>query len=221
MAPADRFPWPQRTTVLAGGLLLLSGLLELLVRVRAGLPVTETFVIPLSGSIASFAAAVTRLAAFLVAALGVGGELGFAGRSRTGQVALVLWGARVLTFSLLSLIPIDDAASPAVGITGLVAQVLFVAAAVVSVVLVVRARVLTGFARWVLLPTAVVDVAFLALAYPPPFGTEVALSIMVSLAAWPSELVDPALTLLIAVTLLLWGRTEAVKHRAQVVHDAW
>jgi hypothetical protein len=222
MRSAVRSPWPQRTTVVAGALLLICGVLLLLESARASLPVTEVHVIPLSGPVVALAAALTRAAAFLIAALGIAGEVGIVAGSTVGRVALVVWGAADLAWFLLDLVPSSDVApDPVLGTVQFLLQLGFAAAGLVAAILIIRTRVLSGVARWVLLPVALVDCAFIALASPPPFAIHAALSVMVALDAVPSEYLPSLLTLLVAVSLLLWGRTEAVKHRAKVIHDAW
>jgi len=219
MRTKARFPWPQRTTVLAGALLLVSGVLLLMVSVRLAVPVTNSFVIPLSGPVVSFAAAIVRVAAFVVAAFGVAGEVGIAGHSTIGRSALAVWGLRDLVFLTLALAPLTT--TPVVASAGLALNLVFAIAALASAILVLRARVLWGAARWVWLLVAIIECAFVAVSDPLPFATDAALRLLLALAAWPLEYVEPVLTLAIAVSLLLWGRVEAVKHRARLVHDAW
>lgn len=219
MTGAPRSPWPQRTTARASALLLVSGLLLLLAAARIEVPITETLVVPLDGPIVLLAAAATRAAAFTVLAIGTVGEVGVTAGSVVGRAALIIWGARDLVLVLLSLMP-STIASALGGLT-VALMLLFAAAAVAAVIQVVRARVLSGVARWVLLPIAVVDCFYAALATPLPIPTGAELPVVTAISVWPTEFVFPLLTLLAGVALLLWGRMEALKHRAQVVHNAW
>lgn len=219
MTGTPRFPWPQRTTAWASGLLLVTSVLLLLVAARVELPVTTTFIVPLDGPAVAMAAGAARAAAFIILATGVAGELGVTARSLVGRTALILWGTRDLVLLLLQLIPFTIGSASGGGYVAL--QLLFAVAALAAAIQVVRARVLSGPARWAILPIAVVDCFFAVVSDPPPSATDLALRIMLALSAWPTEFIHPVLTLLAAVAFLLWGRTEALKHRAQVIHDAW
>jgi hypothetical protein len=210
--PEPRSPWPQSTTFWAGALLLAAGLLALLDAARAAVAVTEQFVVPLSGPGAGVAAAVLHAVALVVAAVGIGGEIGVAGARRWGRVALIT--TAVLTAALaLEGLPVQDVPPRPVLAAILVAHLLVLLGGLAAGLAVVRARVLSGPARWALLAAALLMVLLDAvgstpLAIPP-------------LLTWPSEYLVPAATLLTGLAFLLWGRTEAVKHRARVIHDAW
>lgn len=219
MAPTSRFPWPQRTTLTAGVLLLVSALLLLIVRSRAALPVTGTITIPLGGPVVAFAEAAVHGAAFLVAALGIAGEVGIAGGSRLGRTALVVWGVRDLVLAVLGSVATGSGPGASVLVVlGTALSVLFPAAAVVAAVVVVRAEVLSGLARWVLVPVAVLACASGSLSFLP---APVVLGVATALVAVPIELLDPVLTALVGIAFLLWSRMEAVKHRARTAYEAW
>lgn len=221
MKGTPRFPWPQRTTARASALLLVSGFLLLLVAAQVELPITETFIVPLNGPVVAFAAAATRAAAFIILATGTAGELGVTAQSPAGRAALIAWGTRDLVFLLLAAIPFPVPLESALGQLFIAVQLLFAIAAIVAAIQVIRARVLSGAARWAFLPIAAIDCLFAAISNPLPFATGAALSVMLALSARPTEFLYPVLTLLAAIAFLLWGRTEAIKHRAQVIHDAW
>lgn len=212
-------PWPQRTTITVGILLLVNGALLLLEATRPTLAITETFVVPLSGTIVSFLAATTRAAAFFLAAAGLHGELGFAARSRTGRTALVVWGLRDLTFLFFDALAVNGTPAAGPEFVGLLLQALFPIAALTAAITIARARVLVGNVRWALLPLAIIEVLFSALFNLP--ATTFTQSIALTLASLPTEFIEPTLILLIAIALLTWGRTEALKHRARTIHDAW
>lgn len=215
----DRSPWPQWTTVVVGVLLLISGLLQAVVSTRMALPVTDSFIVPLAGGPVSFLAAITRAGAFLIAATGMRGELGLVAGSKPGRAALIIWGLRDLVFLLVVALPASGA-SPDV-LVAVVPQLVVAVAGLVAAVSVVRARVLAGWARWVLVPLAVFE-ALLALVLDlPVLPTAFAETVALALTTWPTQFVEPVLMLAAAGALLSWGRLEAVKHRARIIHDAW
>jgi hypothetical protein len=217
MTPTNRFPWPQRTTFTAGLLFVVSGVLQLSNTAGFGLPITETFVISLSNPVLAFAAALAEAAAFVIAAIGIAGEIGIAGPAPWGRIALIVFGVRNVLFAALPVVPLDAPLGEAQGYICSTVSLLFAVAGVVGAIAVVRARVLSGVARWVLLPVAVIECA-LVLAFSWPL---LPVDVVLAIPADPIRFTGPALTLLLAASLLLWGRFEAVKHRARVIRDAW
>lgn len=210
--PEPRSPWPQRTTYWTGALLLAAGLLGLLDAGHAAVAVTEQFVVPLSGPGAAVGAAVLHAVALVVAALGIAGEIGVAGALRWGRVALLttaLLGAALALQGVL----VQDVPPPPVSAAISLAYLLVLVGGVAAGLAVVRARVLSGPARWALLATALLMVLLDAAG-----STPLAIPLLLT---WPTEYLMPAATVLTGLAFLLWGRTEAVKHRARVIHDAW
>jgi hypothetical protein len=199
--------------------LLLCGALLLIQATHLTVPVTESLVIPLAGPVVALLAGLARATAFLLAATGVHRELGLAGRSKLGLTALVVWGLRDVTFLAIDALPVTGPLALVFQISAPTLQVLFAAAALTAAIAIARAHVLAGRVRWVLLPLATVEV-LLGLLFNAP-ATPLTQSLALTLASLPAEYVEAGLILLIAIALLTWGRTEALKHNARTVHDAW
>lgn len=215
----DRSPWPQRTTLTAGALLLLAGLVGLLNAAQVSLPITDSFAIPLNGLAFSVAAGALRAAGFVCAALGVRGEVGLAGRRTLGSVALVVWGLRDLGFDVLALL--DPSVQPASIVVASIWHLTSTAAGLIAAFAVAHARVVVGWARWTLLPLAVFELLLTMFVNVPVFGTDFGLLVVLLLGQLPIRFAEPALLLLIATALLTWSRLEAVKHRARIAYNAW
>jgi hypothetical protein len=215
---SPRSPWPQRTTAIAGACVTVAAIVTAAAVLDVGIPVTETFTFWLIGPFWNLLSAVLLAAAWVVLALGVGGEIGIVGTSRLGAAALIVWGARDVVVDLLGLLPWDPEAPGwgAMVIVQVALQLLGAAGAVAAAVVVARTRVLTGWLRRLLAPVAVVEVLEVALSWLPV--TDVGATVAF---AWWLQVLLVVLLLAFGIGLLLHGRSEAVRHRAQLIKDAW
>lgn len=218
MATRTRSLWPQRTTFWAGVCFVVAALLGVLVFTQFAIAITRTFSLFIPNPIAIVLAAAVRAAGFVIAAVGLRGEVGVAANSRLGKSALIVFGLGDLVWAVESLFPFGTADGPPspvliVGNTALAVAVPI--AALVAAVIVYRAAVLGGVARWILLPIAAVDLVMLALGFGPSRDLSVALNLL------PLEFLQPALLAALGAAYLIHGRGEAVKHRAQVINENW
>jgi hypothetical protein len=215
---APRSPWPQRTTFWAGLCFVGAGLLQALVVVGFVLVSAGTLPVSVPSTALIVLAAVARAAGFVVAALGVRGEVGVVADSRLGAVALMLFGARDLVLVLLPLVeaaPVEQSVSPVVIVVNTAITALVPIAGLVAAVIVLRTRVLGGLAHWALLPVAIVGMLLVAVELAP-FGDAQRV-----LPALPLEFLEPVLMLVLGGAFLLHGRGEAVRYRAQVIEEHW
>jgi len=210
--------WPQRTTFWAGVCFVVAALLAVLVFSQFALAVTKSFSLFIPNPIAMVLAAAVRAAGFVVAALGLRGEAGVVADSRLGRAALILFGVGDRVWAVESLFPFGTADGPPSAVLIVASTALAVAvpiAALVAAVVVYRAAVLGGIARWILLPIALVDLVILVLEFGPLQDLFVALNLL------PLEFLQPVLLVALGAAYLVHGRGEAVKHRAQVINENW
>lgn len=165
---------PSRLTLLLGGsALILATVIPLLGRV--------VFVWPqlLSSSWLYFSwqplpervSAVLFVIAFAILALGLGKEPGIAGRSTVGKVALTLFPVAYLIGFLAGSTPLTPETSKAtltlVSVLIWSSSLLWVAALIAASIVVYRAGIVLGIARWGLIVLAVVTAAMLTLSHIP------------------------------------------------------
>lgn len=165
---------PSRLTLLLGGsALILATVIPLL-----GL-IVFVWPQPLSSSWLYFswqplperASAVLFVVAFGILALGLGKEPGIAGRSAVGQVALLLFPVAYLTGFLATSTPLTPATSKAtltlVSVFIWLSSLLWVVALITASIVVSRAGIVLGIARWGLIVLAVLTAAMLTLSHIP------------------------------------------------------
>ncbi|GAB3578063.1 hypothetical protein GCM10027406_13650 [Leifsonia lichenia] len=97
--------------------------------------------------------AVILIVAFVVLAVGIGGEPGIAGRSVVGRAALIVFGAASLAtagYSTWAALSVETSAGlvTLVGVLEVSLTALWLAALIVGSIFVVRAGVVRGVARW-------------------------------------------------------------------------
>ncbi|RFA08547.1 hypothetical protein B7R54_04380 [Subtercola boreus] len=160
-----------------------------------------------------------------ILAFGVPGESGIVGDSVVGRVALFVFGIHQLVLGIASTVtpvPTDpvsakaQAGSTASIVGGWVFEAILVAglvAAAVAAVVIVRAGLLGGPARWALLPVPLVDAIGLVLLFVPV--QEVAL-----VGAQLSEAVFVLLAL-VGAAYALDGRWPAIRRWLRLVNEKW
>jgi hypothetical protein len=208
---------PRSTTLWAGSGVVIVGALALFSALRVVLPLTQQISVPLFGHVATIVSALVLLAAMGILAFGVRGESGIVGRSAIGKGALLAFGIGALLLTFLDLVPVDQR-SPglAVVITLVVsAQVLCVGAAVVASIVIARAGILRGFARWAFVIVAASYLVLTGLSFVPM------IEVAYALAALQTALLRPASLILLGLAYVLQGRSDAIRHRLQVINAKW
>jgi hypothetical protein len=203
-----------RTTTAGGIGTAFAGLMAVLASLRFVLPLMTQYSLLFGSFIPVLVAAVVLLASMCVLAFGFPGEQGIVGRSILGRTGLVVFGLSWLVFN------IDGTITPfGVGVTSSdinsVLSVLFAAAAMIGAISIVRAGVLSGFARWALLIVAICDAAVTALMLVPDAP------LVLALATWQVGLLIPLTLIAAGLSYLLQGRSATISQRVHTVNDAW
>ncbi|RFA15321.1 hypothetical protein B7R21_04710 [Subtercola boreus] len=160
-----------------------------------------------------------------ILAFGVPGERSIVGDSGVGRVALFVFGIHELVLGIASIVTpvvsdpsavLASAGTPAAIFGGWVFQsvgILGLVASAVAAVAIVRAGILHGPARWMLLPVPVVWAVGMALLFVPV--QEVALvGVRFSTAVFP-------LLALVGAAYALHGRWPAIRAWLRVVNEKW
>lgn len=158
------------------------------------------------------------LAGCVILAFGYRGEQGIVGSSVPGRVGFLLLGLASplqILFSYL-VVALNPSGSTAVVWIGTALGFLPMAATIIAAVAVIRAGVLAGFARWILLGVAAAELILFAFS-----AVQFALQsddIIVSfyLAALP-----PLLLLSAGVSYMLEGHSAGIRQRLQAIYTTW
>ena len=207
------------TTTLVGGLgLALAGLLGVLPIALNWIPGAGELQSVLSTGPAHIIRVLALLAGCVTLAFGFRTETGIVGSSTAGRIALLLLG---LGFPLQSLVSVAILSSGAVGswqgvVAGTVLQLLPIAATFVAGVVVVRAQLVTGVARWGLCGVAAAEALVFLLSLRIDAPQSYLFVVLFVLAALP-----PLLLAVTGASLALHGRTAAITGRARRVYLAW
>ena len=203
------------TTGWGGGALAVGAVIE----VFAYLPFPHVT----SAAVWSAASALVVLVAAIVLAVGVRGDGGIVGRSVLGRVALILFGAQGLAFAalgafvvnpLVAAVGLDDLSGALIVPFGAVI-VLFTAATIVAGVIVVRAGVIHGVARWMLLVVAGCATVLAVIQLLPAIAVQ-----WVPALLWVGWLPTIAL-LATGLSYALYGRSDAIRARAREFNEKW
>ena len=208
-------PSALRTTTWAGALLAVAAAGPLISAEVGVIPLDHGAALPLNGTVPTVLWGFAQLAAFAVIALGMPQLVG---GSRVGRIALLVLGARDLGLLLVGLLLPDEPVEPAwpVVVDG-AAWLLLLAAGAVAAAAVLRTRVLPAPARVAVVAVAVLEAAMFLLSFIPlPLPAEAYI-----LLAEPVWALQQLLLLLLGLALLLHGRRDALRHRWQVIRDAW
>jgi hypothetical protein len=204
------------TTLWGGGGIIVAALLTVLAAFHVGVPLTDSDSLVFSSTIPQLTSSVVLLVAFGVLAFGVRGESGIAARSIVGKSSLLVFAAGNVVFQLIALLTNDLSfdALVAVGSVEFVLSVIFVGAGVVAALVIMRAGVLHGFARWALLIVVVWQAIVMVLWSIPvvEFG--------LFLVPWVS-FVEPALLLALGIGYLLQGQSAAIQRRVRIINEHW
>jgi hypothetical protein len=182
---------------------------------RISLALTKETIIPLHGLGIIVSQHAILLIAFVVLALGSRGEVGVAGQGVLSGSLLIAWGSLPLAIDILTAWPWSISSAPILAGFGLTLQVLLVFVALTSAAIIARAKVLNKSGRFTLLFLAVAQVLQVAVQVVSPLVGNVA-----SLALMAYATV-PLMFLAAGVALLLFGRVEGLRYRAQLVRENW
>lgn len=212
---AIRSTWPQHTTVLAGGCLIVSAVALLSDALRPSVEVLAGMSVPLYGTAVTVSAHVVLLIAFTVMAFGVGHEVGLAGMSWRGRAYLLAWGFSALVTDLFLSGPWEVQSFPLWAAVLQVLQLGFGVVGLLSAHSVYRTRILSGLGRWVLIPLAALQFALVV-------GRNIAAPVSASVRIFQSlYIVELLVVLFIGLVFLLFGRIEAVRYRADTIRENW
>ncbi len=198
------------TTVVGGGAITVAALIWLLASPSFGF-LFRGNPIPLAVT------AVFLLAAMGVLAFGIRGETSIVGSSIVGKVALVIFGARNLVYVLLDKLPFNVAVLPVMTYMSSAFTLFVVVALAVAAALVVRAGVLHGFARWVLLVVAICYTIVTSLTFVPLVEVGYVLSGF-DLGWW---LIVPESLLVLGITYVFHGQSATVRHWMRTIYEKW
>lgn len=205
-----------RTTLWGGGILVASALIAFLASLHFALPLDQYTDFPFAGTVPLTISNLVMVLSLTVLAFGVRGEAGIAGSSVLGRVALVVFGAGYLLFRLYLLVPgTETPGSTLAVIAGSALELLVIVAGVVAGVVVLRAHVLHGGARWMLLVVSVWDAACGLMIFVP------SVAFALNLAIWQVEVLIPAAHIVLGVTYVLHGRSAAIRHRLRTIYEQW
>lgn len=211
-------PKPTRTTLLGGVALVLVAVIQLVPIVGSWIPTTGDWLSALRGAPGQIAVPLLLLVGCVILSFGYPGERDIVGASVLGRVGFLLVGLTLpmqVGFSLL-VGAANLAGAPGVIWAGTALQVLPFAAMVVAAVAVVRAHVLTGFARWILLAVAAAELIQFALSVVQNAPQSYYIAVLFYAAAVPLLLLLSA-----GVSYAFVGRSVAVRRRLHTIYAAW
>ena len=206
------------TTLLGGLGLALVALVQLVTLVGSWFPnaVESFFVVNIVPN--QIVVPLLLLASCVILAFGYRREQGIVGSSVLGRVGFLVLGLTSpiqIVFSLL-LLNASSIGSPGAIWVGTALEVLPVAATAVAAVAVVRAHVLTGFARWILVGVAAAELVQFGLSAVPNATQSYYIAVLFYLAAVPLLLLLSA-----GVSFALEGRAASIRQRLQVIYAKW
>lgn len=210
---------PNVTTLCAGGGIIVVSLIWFFAYFGLAIPITDEYILLFTAEIPQRISSIILLLAMGILAFGIRGEPGIVGRSVIGKIALLVFGLGT------------DAVVPA--LVGVLARnlsqntltiegyfelnfaygLIIIASGVVAAIVVVRANILHGFARWALVPVVVCYGFAMGLSWIPELEA-------VYVAAG-TELLRPASLIVLGFTYLLQGQSAAIHHRLQIINEKW
>ncbi len=158
------------------------------------------------------------LVSCVILAFGYRGEEGIVGPSVTGRVGFLLLGLASpiqILFSYLAS-TLNAGGSPWSVWTGTVLGLLPILATTIAAVAVIRAGVLVGFARWILLGVAAAEVAEFAFVAVQIASQDYNIAVAFYFAAVPLVLLLSA-----GVSFTLQGRSASIRQRLHTIHATW
>jgi hypothetical protein len=208
---------PHLTTLWGGGGIVIAALLSLLATFRVAVPLAHDYSFQFRGAIPQLLSSIVLAVAIGILALGIRAEAGIVRRSVVGKIALIVFGLRDVVIALVGMLSrnLSQNALAIESYFDLAFEVIVVVAGVVAAVVIVRADVLDGFARWVLVPVAVWNAIIIGVMLIP------VIEVAYYFVAWPTEIVRPALFIALGAAYLLEGQSAAIRHRLQIINENW
>ena len=203
-----------RTTFLGGLGLALVALVQLVPLVGSWFPNAGPV---FANNVASqIVAPLLLLANCVILAFGYRREQDIVGSSVLGRVGFLLLGLTSPIQIAFSYLLFASLGSPAAVWVGTALQVLPTVATAIAGVAVVRAHVLTVFARWILVGVAAAELVQFALSIVPNATQGYYIAVLFYVAAVPLLLLLSA-----GVSFALEGRTASIRQRLQVIYAEW
>jgi hypothetical protein len=215
--PTPHLTTPHFTTLWGGSGLVVAGVLSLLAIFNVAVPLARDYYFPFSSTIPQLLASIILLVSVGILALGIRGESGIAGRSVVGKTALLVFGLGHLVFYLVGLLSknLSQNALTIESYFDLAFEIIVLVAGVIAAVVVLRAGVLHGFARWVLVPVAVWNAIIFGVMSTP------LIQVAYVLVVWQADIVPPVLLIVLGLSYLLQGQSAAIRHRLHIINENW
>lgn len=218
---------PHLTTIWGGIGIVIYGLVGAFASFGVMVRISDGYSFPFYSVAPALISAAIFAVAMGILAFGIRGEPGIVGGAMPAKVALLVFGCsdlvmrcanEIITKTLIGPNGPTENAFAALAVVGWVAfsvQVLVLVAAVLAARAIVRAGVLTGFARWVLVVVVAWNAVFIAISLIPSLGLGYAL------ASVQASSITPILILVLGFTYLLHGQSAAIRHRLHVINEHW
>jgi hypothetical protein len=206
-------------TTLIGGLgLALVGVLELLPIVLNWFPAAYDTQNALRSGPAQSLQIIALLVSCVILAFGLRREGGIVGASAVGRMLLVLWGLAnpIAVFVSFALVAGGLAGTLPGVVTGTVFQLLPLLALAGAAIMVARAHVLDGFARWILVGVAATEVLLFSLSALQN-APQAYYAIVFSYGA----AIPPLMLAAAGVSVTLYGRSAAITQRLRAIYAQW
>ncbi len=209
---------PNRTTFFGGLGLTLVAAIQSAAVIATLLPNADGLFVVLRGAPTQIIVDLLLLASCVILAFGYRGDEDIVGSSALGRVGFLLLGLAgpiQILFSYLSVALITGGSSAAVWV-GTALGLLPMAATTIAAVAVIRAGILAGFSRWILLGVAAAEVIQFALSAVQNAPQGYYIAVLFYLAALP-----PLLLLCAGVSFALEGRSADIRERLQTIYATW
>lgn len=209
---------PNRTTLLGGVGLALVAVIPLTALIATWLPNDGELFSVLRSAPSQIVVDLILLASCIVLSFGYRSEQGIVGPSVLGRVGFLLLGLTSAIQYLFSfpMITLNIGGPSAAMWIGTALGLLPTAATTMAAVAVIRAHVLAGFARWILLGVAAAEVVQFALSAVQNASQGYYIAVLFYLAALPLLLLLSA-----GVSFALEGRSVSIGRRLQTIHAKW
>ena len=209
---------PNRTTSFGGLGLTLVAVIQLVAVIATWFPSADESFSLLRSAPSQIIVDLLLLASCVILAFGYRGDEGIVGPSVPRRIGFLLLGLASPIQILLSYLAstLNTGGSSWAIWVGTALGLLPMAGTTIAAVAVIRAGVLGGFARWVLLGVAAAEVVEFAFAAVQIASQGDYIAVAFYLAAVP-----PLLLLSAGVSFTLEGRSASIRQRLHTIHDTW